>query len=555
MTRIFILLIATMCCGTICGQPSWTKKAAKSVFTLKTFASDGTPIGEACGFFVGEGGEAVSAYAPFRGASRAIVVDAHGKEAEVASILGGNEMYDIAKFRVTAKRVTPLPIAKASAVAGSQLWLVPCAKQATAIAGQVRKTEKVYGDHDYYTLKMQPSQDATSCPLLNDEGEVVAMLQQGTSKADTTAYAVGVRFAADMKTTGLSLNEPAMKATKIRKELPDELDQAILTMYIAASATDSAGYVSLVDEFVQKFPSAPDGYVYRAQAEVGSCRFADAEKDMEMALKTADKKDEVHYSYAKLIYQKETAYPDMPYAPWSLDKAIAEADAAYAANPLPVYRQLKAQILFTQKKYADAHDIYLELSNTNLRSAAMFFSAARCKELLKDTAGTVALLDSAVNTFNKPYLKEAAPYILARAQAYLGTKEYRKAVLDFNEYEKLMPTGLNDNFYYIREQAELQGRLFQQALADISKAITLNPTNATYYAEKAMIETRVNMLDEAMKTSQECIKVAPELSDGYLFLGLAQCLKGNKAEGATNLEKAKQLGHEQAQELIDKYAK
>lgn len=555
MTRILTLLIAAMCCGTVCGQPSWVKKAAKSVFTLKTFAADGTPIGEASGFFVGEGGEAVSAYAPFRGASRAIVVDAQGKEAEVASILGGNEMYDIAKFRVASKRVAPLPIAQASAVAGNQLWLVPYSKQSTAVAGQVKKTEKVQGDHDYYTLKMNPPQDATCCPLLNDEGEVVAMLQQGTGKADTTAYAVGVRFAADMKITGLSLNEPAMKATKIKKDLPDELDQAILTMYIAASTVDSAGYVKLVDEFVQKFPTASDGYIYRAQVEVGSGNFADAEKDMEAALKTADKKDDAHYSYAKLIYQKETAYPNKPYAPWSLDKAIAEADAAYAANPLPVYRQLKAQILFTQKKYAEAHDIYIELTNTNLRSAAMFFSAARCKELLRDTAGTVALLDSAVCTFNKPYLKEAAPYILARAQAYLGTKEYRKAVIDFNEYEKLMPTGLNDNFYYIREQAEMQGRLFQQALADISKAITLNPTNASYYAEKAMIEVRVNMFDEAIKTSQECIRIAPELSDGYLFLGLAQCFKGNKADGAANLEKAKQLGHEQAQEFIDKYAK
>lgn len=42
-------------------------------------------------------------------------------------------------------------------------------------------------------------------------------------------------------------------------------------------------------------------------------------------------------------------------------------------------------------------------------------------------------------------------------------------------------------------------------------------------------------------------------SDGYLFKGLAQCLKGDKAEGIKNLTKAKDLGDTQADALIEKY--
>jgi hypothetical protein len=49
--------------------------------------------------------------------------------------------------------------------------------------------------------------------------------------------------------------------------------------------------------------------------------------------------------------------------------------------------------------------------------------------------------------------------------------------------------------------------------------------------------------------------MAPNYSDGYLFLGLAQCLKGNKDEGLKNLQKAKELGDPQADELIEKYSK
>ena len=44
-------------------------------------------------------------------------------------------------------------------------------------------------------------------------------------------------------------------------------------------------------------------------------------------------------------------------------------------------------------------------------------------------------------------------------------------------------------------------------------------------------------------------------SDGYLFLGLSQCMKGKKKEGLVNLQKAKELGYPQADELIEKYAK
>ena len=52
-------------------QPSWVKKATKSVFTLKTFAADGSLIGSSNGFFTSANGDAVSNYTPFKGATRA----------------------------------------------------------------------------------------------------------------------------------------------------------------------------------------------------------------------------------------------------------------------------------------------------------------------------------------------------------------------------------------------------------------------------------------------------------------------------------------------------
>ena len=122
-----------------------------------------------------------------------------------------------------------------------------------------------------------------------------------------------------------------------------------------------------------------------------------------------------------------------------------------------------------------------------------------------------------------------------------------------NEYETLMSATINDNFYYIRHQTEIQGRLYQQALNDINRAIQMNPQEILYHAEKSSLEIRVGMYDQAIQTADECIKLDSNNSDGYLFKGLAQCLKGDKAEGIKNLTKAKDLGDTQADALIEKY--
>ena len=173
----------------------------------------------------------------------------------------------------------------------------------------------------------------------------------------------------------------------------------------------------------------------------------------------------------------------------------------------------------------------------------------------RDTLAQLALLDSAVAMYDRPYLKEAAPFLFARAQARLDAGKYRDAVADLNDYEQLMPTQVNDRFYYIRHQADLGGRLFQQALNDINRAIELAPDNDLYPSEKASLQIRVGLFDEAMETARESIRQRPDYSDGYLFLGLAQCLKGQKEEGVKNLLKAKELGDPQADMLIEKYSK
>jgi len=533
-------------------QPGWVKNASKSVFTLKTFSADGSLIASSNGFFTGASGEAVSNFAPFKGATRAVIIDFQGKELPVVSILGANDMYDVVKFRVKGK-TQPMNISTSTASEGSNVWLLPYYEVKNVMKGVVRKAEKFHQNYDYYTVAITMPENSVSCPLLNDAGEVIGMMQQPASVKDTLNYAVGASFADSLKISGFSMNDATLKLTQIKKELPDDITEATLALYLANSQADSITYATMVNDFLEKFPNAADGYSYRAQLLAGNGDFAAAQQDMEQAIKLAEKKEEAHFSYAHLIYNKEIYQSAQPYSNWSLDKALTEVREAIGINSQPTYRQLEAAILFAQQKYDESYNIYHELTDSELRSAEIFYAAARCKEMLKDTTAMLALMDSTMNTFSKPYLKEAAPYLWARAQAKLNTGKYRDAITDMNEYENLMKATIDDNFYYVRHQAEIKGRLYQQALNDINRAVQMNPQEILYYAEKASLEVRVGMYDQAMQTAQECIQIDSNNSDGYLFLGLAQCLKGQKAEGIANLQKARDLGDAQAEGLIEKY--
>ena len=557
MKRIITILFAACVCCMASAQPDkWVKKASKAVFTLKTFNANDELIGSSNGFFITADGIAVSSYTPFRGASKAVIIDAMGKEYPVKSIIGANDTYDIAKFRVDASKCQTLRTAPAVGE-NTQLWLLPYnAKNGySCTAATVKSVQKVENDYDYYTLEGNGSENTVGCPYLNAAGDVVGIKQQSSSDDNATQYAVGATFATGLKMTGLSLNDAALKATSIKKELPDELDQAILTLYLASTIGDANSFVGLVDDFIEKFPQAPDGYSYKAQIMAAKDNYPEADKYMKLAIENATDKAEAHYNYAKMMYQNLLYFHDSASHAWTYEQALEEAEQAVALDPQLAYVTQKAQLLFACKRYDDSYTTFQDAIAKGAHNAECFYGAARCKEQLNDTTAYIALLDSAVATFSQPYLKEAAPYIYARGQALAENGQYRLAVNDFNEYENLMISQINSEFYYIRSQVEVKGRLFQQALNDLDKAIDKDPSVLLYRSEKASLQIRVKLIDEAIETASECIRLFPDSSDGYLFLGLAQCLKGDKVQGVGNLLKAKDLGDAQADTLIEKYGK
>ena len=549
----FILILQLFiftACPTLMAQPAAVKNVAKSVFSLTTFSADGSLLANSHGVFVGADGEAVSDLKPFIGAAKAVVVDAQGNKMNVTRILGLNELYDVIRFRVDGK-TTPANIANVASTYQQDAWLVTYAmKSPQIVATKVKNVEKFMDKYSYYIFGMNAPDNSTGCPFVNMYGQVIGLLQMSNTSFDT--HAVDVSFIRTLTASGFSVNDANFKKIGIPAAMPADESQARIMLIMSGQSGDSLKHVAAINDFIQAFPLLNDGYNARAILEANAQQWNNAEETMKTAIKKATLKDEAHYNFAKLQYDNAIYGRH-----WTLDGAYEEVSEAYKLNPAPLYRHLQAQIHYAKNDYQQALEILQQLSqDKQFSTPELLYEQALCKQKLNSpTADVIALLDSAINTTDTLRLNEAAPYFLSRAQALEEEGKYRDAVFDYTRYEYLMRGQVNSQFYFLREQAEMKGKLYQQAIADIARAIILSPQEPTYYAEMANVQLRVNKPEDAIKTAKRCIEIAPEYSEGYLILGLAQLQTKQKQEGLANLQKAKELGNEQAQSLIDKYGK
>ena len=549
ITTLLSLLFASVLSQ---AQPAAVKNAGKSVFTLSTFKADGSLLASSRGVFIDNDGTAVSAWAPFAGADHAVVVDAGGKRLDVDYIFGANDLHDMVKFHVAGK-TTGCKLATSGVSAGGKVWLLDFAKgKSNALEGTVQKKETFSDRYAYYVISLNAPENTESCPFVDANGQVIGLMQP--SKTSSDIHATDVRFAADFQVTGLSANDPLLRGTNIPTALPADKDQALLSMMLTAQQDNPTKYGKVVDLFVSRFPTAVDGYYARAQQQVNDERYADAARTMETAVAQCSPKDEAHYDYARLIYQKVMFSRDTLFTTWTLDKALSEAKAAHDINPLPLYRHLLAQIVYSQGDIQGAYDQFMALTATDFRNPELFVEASQCKQRLQaPEEECLALLDSAVACCRTPYTSDAAPYFLARGTALDEAGQYRRAVVDYNQYDSLMQGHVSADFFYQREQCEVKARMFQQALNDIARAIILTPGDPMLLAEMANLQIRVNKLDDALKTTNLIVQIAPDYDEGYLLRGLAQIQLGKKEEGLEDLRIAQEKGNEQAAALIEKY--
>lgn len=567
MRKMKMILAMSLCLlaqWTMAQAPKWVEKAKHAVFSVVTYDKNDQILNTGNGFFVTEDGVALSDYTLFKGAQRAVIIDNEGRQMPVLNIMGADDMYDVVKFRVgIEKKVTALPIATRQPAVGTLVYLLPYSTQKgrTCTTGHLKSADKVEGNYLYYTLELPLKDKMISCPLTDAEGAVFGLAQKSSGQDTATiCYAVDARYAMDQKISALSYNDETLTNIGIKKALPDTEEQALIFLYMASTQLTPEKYMEVLNDYIEQYPNSTDGYIRRATQLLSTSQdeatLKQVAADMDQALKVASQEEAVRFDRAKLIYNYMLTNPATPHEDWSFDKALEEIQQAIDLQALPVYVQLKGDILFAKQDYPGALAAYEQVNHSDMASPTSYFSAAQTKEMMKAPATEVlALMDSCIALCPQPYTNTTGPYLLARAQALLNANQARKAMLDYDAYYKAMNGNVNAAFYYYREQAAMQARQYQRALDDLAKAIELAPDELLYRAELAVVNIRVGRSEEAIRILQEALKIEPEYAEAYRLMGQAYIQLKKKDEACESFAKAKELGDPNVDALIEKHCK
>ena len=552
---IFILTcLSTLGSHLVAQNPKWFKKAAKAQISIVTMNEKGDMLQSGSGFFIGKDGTALADYQLFKQASKAKVVSGEGKEYEVEAIIGASSLYDLVKFRVKTDKDTPaLTISDRMGVKHEHVYVLPypTKENKMCVNDTLHDIQKFNEKYGYYTLGRPLDEKYLNSPVMDEEGEVLGMIQRKADASATTSYAVSVAYGNTLCTDGMSSADNDLNAIHIRKALPADEADIRTFLFMTASRSDSATYSQYLNDYILQFPKSSEAYTQRADFYMAHGNKAAAEEDMKSALEVTEKKDETYYAFSKLLYELNLKPGYQVYKDWNLNHSLTLAEEAYKANPLPLYILQEGNTLYALKEYEKACEKYLSLRETNMRSAQIFLYAAQCKRMAKtDTLQILALQDSAVACFKKPYPKDAAPSLLERSNTLLELGRYREAIADLNEYEHLMSNELTAYFYYRREQAEMQCRMFQQAVDDIDRAIRMEPKEPLYHAERAVVYYRLGEFEEALKSAQKSAELNPKFGDAYRLAGICQLRLNQREKGLSNLKKAIELGDESAQAIL-----
>lgn len=138
-----------------------------------------------------------------------------------------------------------------------------------------------------------------------------------------------------------------------------------------------------------------------------------------------------------------------------------------------------------------------------------------------------------------------------RGLAKFNIKEYQKSAEDYVKVIQLKPDYTNAYFNLGAAKANLEANA--EALANFTKVIELDPKYVNAYMNRAFVYNKMKDYSKAIADYEKIIELEPNNTMAYFNAGVLYLQTGQKDKGCNNLVKAKGLGYNQANGIIQQY--
>lgn len=537
--------------------------AQQAVVRVVTFNEKGDTLHTTYGYFASPTAEVVAPYAAFRGATRAVVTDTKGRQADVLRIVAASDNYDMVRV-TTAMPTKKLPFLTRSTAVGAagtawQQTFFSTEKQAQPLATNVLSAD-ANNVFPYYTLSAPNEEQYVGCPIV-DNGQVVAIAQRNLLDKAQGICAISAAVADSFRVNAAAALNSDFNAIRIPKQLPTSENDAYSYFFMMLrTQRDSLQVLPLIQDFTTAYPKNGAAMLDLASYYARQRQYAEADAWLQRRFTLGgDGLDAVYDTQAQLIYEKALA-DSTNYPTWNLEAALKAAEKSYALQAKPAALLQQGVILYSMKRDEQALEKFKAYNASPAASPQSHYFAAQVLMRMKVADSLiVAELDKALEIAEKPYKGGDVAAVL-ELRAYYNEKlgNMRAAVLDYNDYEQIVGSQrLSAQFFAIRAALAEKARIYQVALDDYSTAISRASTKEEredYRINRALLCLRVQLWDDAIATAQRIIAENPQAADAYKIIGVAYGEQKNRARALEYLTKAQQLGDENATTLLQKYS-
>ncbi len=297
-------------------------------------------------------------------------------------------------------------------------------------------------------------------------------------------------------------------------------------------AGDARGAIADLSATIARNPQKIEAYMYRgsAYAKLGNRQLAIADLDRAVALQPES--DVAYSNRCSLKYQLK-----------DFQGAIADCNRAIALNPYQRgYYSSRGSVYYQLNRYREAVADFEIAIKGDARDGFGYLNRGFARVRMGDLKGAIADYTTALK------LVERDPEVTAKIYSTRGTaqyqaKNYPAAISDLSESLRLVPT---EDTYFFRGNTYYESGKRAEAIADLNRAVALNPKYAAGYLLRGLVLTEDKKSRQALSDFDRAIALDPNLTaTASANRGVAKFQLGDRSGARADFDRAIGIDREQ----------